>query len=190
DCPPNQGCFPVDSGNGSLVTKCISWSGIKQMGSPCKQHSECQPGLLCGFYCSPPCCPTTDKPCPGTCNLEVPFDFGNKASVCNLAPQCPLFTDNMCDPGVFCRFDQPQGVATCTPQVGMLGEGSEGKKCDFLNNCAHMQVCIGSTCRFSCDVNKQSADAGKGGCPSGQECIQYNPKISIYEDLGYCQPAP
>jgi hypothetical protein len=190
DCPPNQACVPVDPGDGKLVTKCISWSGIKQTGSPCNSHSECQPGLFCGFYCAPPCCPTDNKPCPGTCNFEIPFDFGNSASICNLAPQCDLFTDNACKAGVYCHFDQTQGVATCTPLTGNVEEPTEGKTCKFLNDCGDTQACIGGFCRFNCDITKQSADDGKGGCPLGQDCIQYEPKIQLYPNLGYCQPAP
>jgi hypothetical protein len=190
DCPPDQACVPVDPGNGNLVTKCISWSGVKQTGSPCKSHSECQPGLFCGFYCAPPCCPTDNKPCPATCNFEIPFGNSDTAQICNLAPKCELFTEGACKPGVHCHFDEAQGVATCTPLTGNLDEPTEGAACKYLNDCENMQACIGGLCRFNCDITKQSADDGKGGCPSGQECIQYEPKIQLYPDLGYCQPAP
>ncbi|MCK6588274.1 MAG: hypothetical protein HUU21_24140 [Polyangiaceae bacterium] len=190
DCPPNQACIPVDPGNGKLTTKCVSWSGVKQTGSPCKTHSECQAGLFCGFYCAPPCCPTDNKPCPATCNFTVPFDFGNTASICNLAPQCELFTDNACKPGVYCHFDGNQGVATCTPLTNNIEEPTEGKACKFLNDCGDTQACIGNFCRYSCDVTKQTEAAGKGGCLLGQECIQYNPPVELYPNLGFCQPAP
>lgn len=193
DCPPDQACYPVESG-GQLVAKCVPWSGLKQNGSPCNAHTECQAGLFCGFYCAKPCCRTDNKPCPSACNFEIPFAGGNKAIICNLAPQCTLFVDDACKAGVACHFEDAQGVATCTPLTGKVEEPTNGKACEHLNDCENMQVCFGSglnkKCRFNCDLKKQSEPEGKGGCPPGEECIQYNPTVELYPDLGYCSPAP
>ena len=193
DCPPNEACEPVEQ-DGVWKTKCLSWAGVKQMGSPCIEHSECEAGLFCGFYCSPPCCRTDNKPCPSSCNFEVQFGGGHIAQICNLAPKCEFFMEDVCKPGAYCRFDASQGVATCAPLTGNVVGDTQDKPCKFLNDCDHMQTCQGpkgaGTCRFSCDIEKQSAEPGKGGCPSGQECIQYEPEIMAYKNLGHCEPAP
>jgi hypothetical protein len=194
DCPPNEACVPEPDDNGVYKTKCLPWAGVKQMGSPCVKDEECEAGLFCGFYCSPPCCAVDKKPCPSSCNFEVQFGAVHTGTVCNLAPKCEFFMEDVCKPGAYCRFDASQGVATCAPLTGNVVGDTQDKPCKFLNDCDHMQTCQGpkgaGTCRFSCDIEKQSAEPGKGGCPSGQECIQYEPEIMAYKNLGHCEPAP
>jgi hypothetical protein len=186
DCPAGQACMPVTF-NGNTSTKCVAWSGVKPFGSACKVHTECKAGLFCGFYCAPPCCPLDHTPCPATCNFTANFPGGQTANICNLAKPCTLFTENACK-DAYCRFDSTQDLPTCTPITGNIPEPTHGLPCMFLNDCGNMQVCVGGTCRQSCDLDKQSEPPEFGGCPPSQpDCEQYNPPIKSYPTLGFCK---
>jgi hypothetical protein len=187
DCPSGETCYPQTFG-GNTTTKCVKWSGVKQLGAPCESNSECKAGLFCGFFCSKPCCPSTNDPCPGTCNFNVPFEGGQYASICNLAPKCDLFTPNACQEGFECRFDYAQGVAICSARTGNTPAPTEGQYCKFLNDCSNNQVCINNACRYSCDQKKLGEMPELGGCPMDRVCMVYDPPVQGYETLGHCDP--
>lgn len=189
NCPFGEACIPVTY-NGNTTTKCEPWTGVKPEGAPCVTHEECKPGLFCGFYCAPPCCRMGDQPCMGAgCNFSVSFDGNQRADICNYAPKCDPFVLDKCDDEKDCHFDSKQRVAICVPITGKVDKPTEGKDCNYLNDCDEMQICNDSKkCVFSCDVNKQSEPPGLGGCMPNQKCVQYVPEVMIYPTLGYCVP--
>lgn len=188
DCPPGKTCEPFTF-NGNTTTKCLDAPGIKGIGVPCGSHNECQSGLFCGFYCSPPCCPDDNKPCPGGCNFTVPFAGGHTANICTLTQGCVLFTANPCvDPGFYCHYDSKKGSGICAPLTGNLMEPTEGQACQFLNDCGSTQFCFQNTCRMSCLVDKAGEPPEMGGCPPNRYCTQLSDAPPAYPMLGVCLP--
>lgn len=189
DCPPGQTCVPFTF-QGKTVTKCQDAPGIKGIGVPCGSHSECQAGLFCGFYCSPPCCPDDNKPCPGGCNFTVPFPGAHTANICTLTEACVLFTQNPCnDPGFYCHYDGKKDGGICAPLTGNLMEPTEGQPCSYLNDCGSHQGCFNGVCRYNCLPDKASEPVELGGCPPNRTCEQIlNPPSQTYKDLGICMP--
>ena len=189
DCPAGKTCYPVKGSNGNMTTKCINWSGVKTLGAACTANEECAAGLFCGFYCSPPCCPTAGV---SDCDCSITgagFEIqGATIQLCNYLPNCDLFVADSCSkyPGSQCHLQKiSEGLATCAPPAVDQMPPMEGKTCGFINDCEAMQTCQNGKCRYNCLVDSFMEHAvAEGGCPDGQKCsvlLQGN-------NIGVCQP--
>lgn len=180
--------------DGKSSTKCVpDQGGIKDKGAECTTNSECKGGLSCvDKHCSPFCCPSNNEPCGGgSCDVNLSFDGDTSVFVmtCSYSPSCDLFAGN-CAMGTECHMaDATACLAVCDAPSDM--PVSEGGKCQYRNDCGDSQICNKNqpddgVCRYFCNPKNAGAAAGKGGCPSGQQCKPISG--TGCNDLGICIP--
>lgn len=96
--------------------------------------------------------------------------------VCSYAPACELLTPGSCAAGTNC-YIQGEGISRCVAPTGV--NGTNGKSCGAINDCAADHVCIDdpSVCRQLCKVASPS-------CPSGTTCKG----LKGFTEVGVCAP--
>jgi hypothetical protein len=124
----------------------------------------------------------------GQCSLGISYVNNGPSEyyICTYPQTCEPLGIHPCPSGYGCEVQNAAGTSNCSIVYNPNGPSgaTSGQACMYENQCADGLVCIGasadaSTCAWMCHITGQatpfdagalSAEAGQGGCPSGQTC--------------------
>lgn len=174
-------------------------AGVKVLGDPCTDSSECSGVYECiGNTCSTWCCPDNNLPCTtasGLCDVQVtaPDDDTKWVMGCSFQPACTLL-GNTCAMGTYCHpADLAAAVAVCETPSGPMAPFAEGAPCMYRNDCGESAFCdnnaMPAVCRQICDVtNWMTLQVPLGGCPAMRTCMSVNWGNNQWTNFGLCMP--